>query len=263
MLNRLSQGHLNGLDLCPRRFQHVHLDQLLSPTAPEQQQALDWGTRFHLLMQQHDLGLPVETIEPADPTVQACFRQFMQTAPEVFAVQPGQVRHSEHRRTLELEGVLLTAVYDLLVLHPDRALIYDWKTHLTPQSAMRLAQDWQTRLYCFVLAETSAYLPEQISFTYWFVRAQAGGGAPRPQHHTLPYSTTQHEKTRQALSQRLAQLSEGLAGYREGRSLPQVPEELGRCDRCPFAIRCRRGAFSDASESVLIPNLADIAEVVL
>jgi hypothetical protein len=34
----------------------------------------------------------------------------------------------------------------------------------------KLAKNWQTRLYLYVLAETSAYPPDSLSMTYWFVQ---------------------------------------------------------------------------------------------
>jgi ATP-dependent exoDNAse (exonuclease V) beta subunit len=58
---------------------------------------------------------------------------------------------------------LLTVIYDLLIEAEDNAQILDWKTYPQPKEQNRLAKDWQTRLYLYVLAETSDYLPEQIS----------------------------------------------------------------------------------------------------
>jgi hypothetical protein len=65
---------------------------------------------------------------------------------------------------------LLTVIYDLILLESDRAVIFDWKTYLKPIDADKLAKNWQTRLYLYVLAETSAYPPDSLSMTYWFVQ---------------------------------------------------------------------------------------------
>jgi len=68
---------------------------------------------------------------------------------------------------------LLTVIYDLILLESDRAVIFDWKTYLKPIDADKLAKNWQTRLYLYVLAETAAYPLDSLSMTYWFVQLPA------------------------------------------------------------------------------------------
>ncbi|MFB2980373.1 PD-(D/E)XK nuclease family protein [Microseira sp. BLCC-F43] len=45
---RRSQGHLNLLATCPRKYQHRFIDQLGSPTTPKQQERLACGSLFHI-----------------------------------------------------------------------------------------------------------------------------------------------------------------------------------------------------------------------
>ena len=66
-LIRLSQSHLNILSICPSKsFQQVYVDCLGSLTAPERQDSMQWGSRFHLLMQQRELTLPIEPLLATD-----------------------------------------------------------------------------------------------------------------------------------------------------------------------------------------------------
>uniref|UniRef100_A0ACD5H192 PD-(D/E)XK nuclease family protein n=1 Tax=Desertifilum tharense IPPAS B-1220 TaxID=1781255 RepID=A0ACD5H192_9CYAN len=53
----LSQGQLNLLQTCPRKFQQTFIDQLSTPMSPEQQDSMNWGSRFHLLMQRPRVGI--------------------------------------------------------------------------------------------------------------------------------------------------------------------------------------------------------------
>lgn len=53
-----TQRLLNFIENCPRKFQHIYLEQLDSPLTPAQQEKPTWESRFHLLMQQRELGLP-------------------------------------------------------------------------------------------------------------------------------------------------------------------------------------------------------------
>jgi hypothetical protein len=231
MLLRLSQGQLNLLTLCPRKFQHATLDQFSTPTSPDQQERITRGDRFHLLMQQYELGLIRESTDPQEQQLQQCVLDLVAAAPELFAAAP--FRQSEHRRTLEMNGFAIAAIYDLLILQATQAHIIDWKTYPRPVKSDRLAQDWQTRLYLFILAETTDYEPDQISMTYWFIEP----GNP-PQNLRFPYNAILHQQTQQELTQILSQLTEWLKNYDQGDPFPQIDGR--QCQTCAFAVRCQK-----------------------
>lgn len=259
-LTRLSQGQLNLLETCPRKFQHIYFDQLGTPVSPEQQERLAWGSRFHLLMQQRELGLPVDSLVQGNAQLQQWVTALVNAAPDVFTKKPQTFRDSEHCRTLNMHGYLLTVIYDLLIADEKSAQILDWKTYPQPKNRQWLAKDWQTRLYLYVLAETSDYLPEQILMTYWFVKSQ-----PCPQNLTFTYNRVHHEKTRQDLTELLTRLRGWLHRYQNDHiPFPQVPESATQCRDCSFAVRCqRRGDSGISSSRDLLPNLADIEEISL
>lgn len=224
---RLSQGHLNLLQKCPPLFQQVYLDQLRSPTSPEQKEKQAWGSQFHLLMQQRELGLPIQSLLEEDEQLQHSLTSLIDTAPEILQPEDNTWRDAEHCRTLSFQGYLLTVIYDLLIASPASAQIIDWKTYLQPQNRAKLAQDWQTRLYLYVLAETSDYLPEQISLTYWFVKLPT-----RPQRLTFTYDSRQHQQTKQELTTLITQLDAWLKDYFEGGEA--FPHLLDCEDSCPY-----------------------------
>jgi hypothetical protein len=276
---RISQGWLNTLSTCPRKFQHIFLDQIGSPTTLEQRSQLDWGNRFHLFMQQYELGLSVEagletgaialssddSIDRPTDAIVRCAQAFIDQTPSLFPPQPARLRQSEHQRTLEWSGYWFTVIYDLLILTDDHAQILDWKTYAQPQTSKWLAQNWQTRLYRFVLAETSDYTPDQISMTYWFIRPSTDEDV-RPEFLRFPYSMAQHEQTRQDLTALLAQLTTWLAAYQSGDAdFPQVPETSGHCRFCPFAMLCQRPTSPLAGQSIAphLLNVEEIQEIVL
>ncbi len=259
-LTPISQGQLNLLETCPRKFQHIYIDQLGTPVSPEQQERLTWGSRFHLLMQQRELGLPVESLVEEDAQLHHWVTVLVNAASDVLTPDPQTFRESEHCRTLNFQGYLLTVVYDLLIEDEKSAQILDWKTYPQPKNRQWLAQDWQIRLYLYVLTETSDYFPEQISMTYWFVKSQ-----PRPQSLKFTYDAAQHEKTRQDLTKLLTQLTEWLQRYQSDRiPFPQVTAPAHACGDCTFAVRCQRMSERSTSNARdLLSNLADIQEVSL
>ncbi|MEP0917323.1 PD-(D/E)XK nuclease family protein [Leptolyngbya sp. DQ-M1] len=253
---RLSQGHLNLLELCPRKFQHTYLEQLGSPNSLEQQEQLLAGSRFHALMQQWEMGLPIAPFLQEDPQLRQWFHAFTAAAPQILQIHDPLFRESEHLRMLEFRGHILTVVYDLLILTEQEAQILDWKTYPKP-SRSDLSQSWQSRLYPFVLAETSEYAPEQISMTYWFFQANG----ETAQSLKLPYSSRQHEETRQTLTRLLDQFGMWLDRYEtQGEFFPQTPEIVESCADCSFAIRCERSA-QDSVSSNPFRSLAEIQEV--
>ncbi|MGD1805179.1 PD-(D/E)XK nuclease family protein [Dapis sp. BLCC M126] len=237
---RLSQQHLNLLTTCPRKFQHLYLDNLSIPTTSAEQERLNWGSQFHLLMQQRELGLPIEPLMLENQEMQHCFNNFSQAASEILEPETQNniiLRQAEHNRSLNFNLYILTVIYDLLIAENQQAQIFDWKTYSHPQNKKKLAQNWQTRLYLYTLVETSKYLPETISMTYWFIQ---------PKSQSLPYklkfyyNQQAHIKTEQDLQQILDNLTYWLKHYQEeGEEFPQV-QVLDSCNTCQFATRCKR-----------------------
>jgi hypothetical protein len=225
---RLSQGQLTLLETCPPQFQHIYLEQLSTPSSPQLQEKLSWGSQFHLLMQQRELGLPIEQLLKDDDRFKHSLSALLQVAPDIQQHHPDTWREAEHCRTLEMQGYLFTVIYDLILASPTKAQILDWKTYLQPERSTKLEKNWQTRLYLYVLAETSTYFPEQISMTYWFVKLPT-----QPQHLTFNYDRQQHEQTRQDLQRLLTQLDGWLENYLENGIA--FPHRTDCQEKCPYA----------------------------
>ena len=222
-LIRLSQGQLNLLEICPPKFQQIYLNQLSSLPNPETEDKQAWGSRFHLLMQQRELGLPIESLLQKDYELDRSLQALLQAAPNILELNDNQWREAEHTRTVNFGNYLLTVIYDLLVADDHQAQIIDWKTYLKPQNKNKLARNWQTRLYLYTLVETSQYLPEQVSMTYWFVKLPN-----KPESQTFSYDSQQHQQTTEDLNNLLTNLNSWLD---EARDFPHPPH----CEaRCPY-----------------------------
>lgn len=233
----LSQAHLTLLETCPRRFQYIFDQSLAVPPKPERQEAALWGSQFHLLMQQQALGIPIDVMATASGDMTTKVDALRQQAPHLFEAESHEhLRQSEHQRILAFNGYLFTVIYDLIILSADAGLVVDWKTYLKPPRKQDLARDWQTRLYLYVLAETSHLSPDQLTMAYWFVRHRdAQGNDLPPSDYQFAYSLQQHDQTRT----HLLRLTDRLSALRQGGEFPQT-DYLDRCSRCPFQIRCQR-----------------------
>ncbi|MEA5594007.1 PD-(D/E)XK nuclease family protein [Rivularia sp. UHCC 0363] len=275
-LMRLSQGQLNLLERCPRQFQHTYLEQLRPPTKPENEEKQLQGSRFHLLMQQREMGLKIGKFLQADANdkdnqnilqLQNWMRAFAIAAPEILTQETANsetFRESEHYRTLQVQDYLLTAIYDLLIADKQQAQIFDWKTYPKPQNKRHLEYNWQTRLYLYVLAETSNYPPENISMTYWFVQSES-----KPHSIEFTYSSSQHQQIKKKLNQHLDRLTQWLEAYQQGEQFPQLSVGNKTCNHCQYASRCQRlfvGSEKKSSQDLpgvdaTLVNLANIQEV--
>ncbi|MEM6611717.1 MAG: PD-(D/E)XK nuclease family protein [Cyanobacteria bacterium P01_C01_bin.72] len=247
-LIRLSQSHLNLLSLCPRKFQQVYIDCLGSLPVPEQQDNMQWGSRFHLLMQQRELTLPINPLLATDSELDRALKALIQAAPEL-APHPGVWREAEHCRTLSISNFLLTVIYDLLIADVNQATIFDWKTYRQPVKAKKLKQNWQTRLYLYVLVETAEYQPQQVRMTYWFVKSG------KPKSVTIKYSEKEHQQTKQEIAALLTDLTTWLKDYQEFQTdFPHHPNCETVCPYCPDL------ATVDQS-SELIKSFEEIEEI--
>lgn len=234
-LIRLSQSYLQTLETCPRKFQYTYLEQLNPPLNPLEQEGLTWGSNFHLIMQQRELGLPVEPLIATDTEMEKAIAALLTAAPELFLPQVQSWRSAEYPLTWEFQGYLFTVIYDLFLATPTTAQIIDWKTYNKPKDAQFLAQQWQTKLYLYILAEAGGYDPTQITMSYWFVK-----NTP-PKKVTITYSQELHQQTQQELTDLLEDLSTYLEQYQsQGREFSQVSSSAGFCLSCSFAARCDR-----------------------
>ena len=101
---RLSQTQLNLLTACPRKFQHTYLEQLAAPTDPEQQERMSQGSQFHLLMQQWQLGLPVELLVQEDDRLGSWLRAFVGSAAKILTLENDRPDPDHPERTYSNAG---------------------------------------------------------------------------------------------------------------------------------------------------------------
>jgi hypothetical protein len=242
-IDTISQGHLSVWATCQRKFQHCFLDELGLPTAADVQSKLDLGTKFHLLMQQKELGLEVEAVAASDANLEKWLLAFETNPPKLIEGD----RLSEHRRTCELcigdRDYVLSAIYDLLIMRnasgdrsitdPPLAQIVDWKTHQRPLTLAQLQSSWQTRLYLYMLARTTHFAPEQLAMTYWFANTATAV--------TINYDRDRDRETDRDLHMLLEQISQAQARG----SFEQLPLGSEACERCDFVYRCFRASGGD------------------
>lgn len=265
-ITSISQGPLNIWETCRRKYQYKYLEELSLPETNSNQEKLLLGSNFHLLMQQKELGLDAFALASSNPDLQKWLTAFENQPPEMLDGD----RLCEHRRTLEIaleitseislhnsgnsdrgqgdfvSRTLITVIYDFLILGDRQGQILDWKTHQVPITADKLRDNWQTRLYLYVLAKTTNYAPEQLSMTYWF--------ANTAQSVIIPYSQGEYDRTEKKLQQILLEIA-------QAEDYPKLNLEISAaCKHCEFRDRCDRG---DLSSDISFSNIGDIPEITI
>jgi CRISPR/Cas system-associated exonuclease Cas4 (RecB family) len=238
---QFSQNNLQDYVDCPRRFElryllHCQWPALQSEPVLEMEHHLEQGSRFHQMVHQHTLSIPIEQLSnlAQDPDLQRWWENYLHIAP--FNALLGQ-RLPEYTLTSSFANYRLIAKYDLVAIEPDqRAVIMDWKTSVRKPSRFHLKERLQTRLYPFLLVEAGAYLngsrpiqPEQVEMIYWFTNFP-----DEPEHFV--YSQAEYQSDRAFLLQLIQEIQD----HKEGQFL-YTPSEK-RCLFCNYRSLCNRGA---------------------
>ena len=240
----LSRSKLAAFLTCQRQFQLRFMERIAWPTLPLSQQvetAVTHGKQFHQLIEQHYLGLPIATHNPA---LGHWWTQFKNQAPAL----PEGEKLIETTLTIPIttpqstrRTYLLNGRFDLLIIgqHSDGAPfahIFDWKTG-KPRTAADLQRDWQTRLYLAMLTEggsallpktSQPLLPTNIQFTYWYVEAPE-------QPQTIRYTQSLHAKNWADLQTIVNQI-DGL----DDEQIWPLTDARDSCQQCAYQIICQR-----------------------
>lgn len=162
------------------------------------------------------MGLPVEPLLEAYPQMHRWISSIKAAVPSIFSDETDIFKECDYPRTLICKGHLISVVYNLLIAYDNQAQIIEWTTATLPDSLLQLENDWKTRLYLYVLAETSDYQPEQISLIYWFLQPDR-----EPVSFRFEYDESLHQMTHSCLTALLNKLNEWLSVYQQfGKPFP-------------------------------------------
>jgi len=264
---QFAQSSLQDYLDCPRRFQLRYILQQPWPAVQsepllEHERYVELGRRFHQLIEQHNAGLPLETLSASitDPDLARWWRNYLDAPPRDVLELP--VRRAEVALSMPLGDYRLAARYDLLAMVPGaRAVIVDWKTERKRPLRKYLIERRQTRVYRYVLVEAGQSLnggqaiePEQVEMIYWFAEFPTAPEA-------LPYDAAQQAADKAYLASLITEIAS-----RKDEAFPLTSDDR-RCRFCVYRSLCERGvaaSVADASEMGSEPEDAldfDLSEI--
>lgn len=208
------------------------------------------GTAFHLLAQQHSLGLDVTPFVaalagelPKLPGVWARFRDSEHATPGA-----GATVWTEQALHFEVAGVPVMVRFDRVVREGDRWTVLDWKTG-RPQ-AKRLQTGWQARLYPYALVVAGRALPgggtvrpSDVRVVFWEVE--------RGTAIDVPYDEARHAEVHRALLEMAARASAPF--HPELDDDPAFPRKPRRCPTCSYHDHCNRRFEAPVAPSAPAP----------
>jgi len=260
-----SQSSLQDYLDCRRRFQLRYLLQVRWPAlesqpANEHERAMQQGSQFHRLVQQHVLGIPADKLTPLaqGEDLTRWWDNYLD-ARRLLGLDDltSTVARPEITLSAPLNGQRLLAKFDLIVARLDgRLTIFDWKTSRKKSQRSWLLDRQQTRLYPYLLAKaggsliptsndnTSQIAPSQVEMIYWFAEA------PR-QPEIIPYSDEQFANDEKHLTHLLEEITT-LAP----ENFHKTNDEK-RCQYCTYRSLCNRGkAAGEIDEMVEEPEIS-------
>jgi CRISPR/Cas system-associated exonuclease Cas4 (RecB family) len=240
---QFSQSSLQDFDTCPRRFKLRYLDKLRWPAVESEpveaaERLAELGQDFHRLVQQHLVGLDVETLdaslENAAAELQGWWQNYLAHRPAPLA--ESQI-YPELALSTPLRGYRLLARFDVLAAQPDGTFaIIDWKTSEQKPAREVLEQRMQTHVYPYVLATAGAAFnkgrpikPAAIKMIYWY-----------PQYPTEPEIFDYNQKLLRRDERLLSDLIEQVKQAAERDDFPLV-ESQKPCTYCIYRSLCNRG----------------------
>ncbi len=168
--------------------------QIATIPKPRQKSEID-GSRFHLIMQQVGLGIPVDGLLADNPQL----KQWVDAA-LLYTQIPGDKQWGIEL-CHEINGIYLIESFDFIVSNEDKVIAIDW-TITKPQDFNLVKESWKTQLRLFLLHQTTGITCENISLVYLFVNKNAT--------FQCCYSDKQHEQNKQKIAEILTQNNDEL-----------------------------------------------------
>lgn len=182
-----------------QRFQHYFVEPQLLTNLTDLLEK-EKHERLSLVMQQLVMGLPVEPILQANPEIARWVNQLV----PLFDI-PSTTKQVNTLRQKLIQGALIIAHYDLLILVDETAIAISWRSARNIPPSGQLENSWEAQLLLFLLAETEEILPNNVSLIYCFFDS-----VKSPTLERFSYTQEKRDTFKQRLEMALSNLPSNL-----------------------------------------------------
>jgi hypothetical protein len=243
-----SQLALSIYQSCQLRFRRRYLDGLYWPRLTNEQ--IETGMDFHLISQRYFSCGQVDRYDGMLGEWVDALRSFRPFVADMIFLPEQELRLNDNT-------MRLVAKYDLVVLSPDKVIIYDWKTDQHKLGDQYCANTLQTLVYRYLLVRAgNGYLgrkiaPPDLVMIYWNPRQPATTVS-------LTYSEKQYRRDEERLKEIINEIEN-----RDSNSFFATTEERV-CRGCEYSPICH-GASPEELDEEGLDDLSlswdDIAEI--
>ena len=163
-----SQSSLQDYHDCEKRFYLRYIERLAWPSidvepVQENEQRQIEGRKFHQLVHQHLLGIPIDKLNKQASTYP--LSEWWQNYLSSDLHLDENILFPEIPLITNLGNHKITAKYDLIAIHNDKVRIFDWKTYRKRPSESTMRLRYQTRVYSSLLIKTAPTLIKNQIFS--------------------------------------------------------------------------------------------------
>lgn len=150
---RYSQNSINTYKSCPLKFKYKYIDKISWKHDDIESRAyyesLKTGTEFHLICERHFSNIPLGISENTNPK----YVRWIEKVKSIVPLVENYEYLPEYEVRLNINGDILQAKYDLVVIKEDSIDIWDWKTENKQVDYKNVESRMQTIVYMFMAKE--------------------------------------------------------------------------------------------------------------
>ena len=150
-----SQNSINTYKSCPTKFKYKYIDKINwkydDIESREYYDSLKVGSEFHLLCERYFSNIPLGLNEYTNPK----FKVWIDKIKNMFPMNKknNKIYLPEYEVRFNLDGSIITAKYDLIIIDENSIEVWDWKTENVKLEYIKVKDRIQTVVYMFLAKE--------------------------------------------------------------------------------------------------------------
>ena len=189
-----SQNSINTYKSCPKKFKYKYIDKINwkydDIESREYYDSLKVGSEFHLLCERYFSNIPLGLNEYTNPK----FKVWIDKIKNMFPMNKknNKIYLPEYEVRFNLDGNIITAKYDLIIIDENSIEVWDWKTENVKLEYIKVKDRIQTVVYMFLAKEAVCKI-FNLNIDYNNIKMKYY----QPQYDDIPieiiYNERQHE----------------------------------------------------------------------
>ncbi|MFY0890382.1 PD-(D/E)XK nuclease family protein [Clostridioides difficile] len=152
-----SQNSINTYKSCPLKFKYKYINRINWKNddvgSREYYETLKTGRDFHLICERYFSNIPLGIYFNEDDKNSKKFLKWMENIKKVVPIEKGKTYLPEYEVRMTLNGDIIQAKYDLVVIGNNNIEIWDWKTESKKIDYKHVENRIQTIVYMFLAKE--------------------------------------------------------------------------------------------------------------